>query len=109
MFFHLISHKPIFAPRINDGSFVFQDQTGGVYRLGVDDGKLLWYGGQPGLPLGVLDENCHLFYGIFQYFQVFLMGSNGFAEDESRLMTESFLGISFRSISKLWQFQGGSY
>ena len=87
---------------------MFQDQTGGVYRLKVNDGKLLWYGGQPGLPLGVLDENCHLFFGIFSIFRIFLMGSNGFAEDE-RLMTESFLGISFRSISKLWQFQGGIY
>lgn len=33
------------ASSINDGSFVFQDQTGGVYRLGID-GQLLWYGGQ---------------------------------------------------------------
>lgn len=27
--------------RIDDGSFVFQDQTGGVYRVGLN-GKLIW-------------------------------------------------------------------
>ena len=33
----------------------------------------------------------------FSVFSGFFMGSNGFAEDESRLMTESFLGISLEA------------
>lgn len=42
-------YRPMFnfqAATVHDGSFVFQDRTGGVYRLSTD-GKLLWYAKTP--------------------------------------------------------------